>query len=287
MGFKCQNCGSTKCTTEGNLYVCSICGEKISKDDLEEIQNKNEEDIRKFVERNESLFIDEDESVDVLVDRIAEIKKTLTSDINTVTRSMKESIIAELENVIQSKLPEFTLNKAESGKFTVDEVLKRSNDIDDYRVLAFLVRNNVEDNLINKFKVRHENKNFLISFQRYLDFCKKYQDENGNQPYKGLSMPIKPITYKTDENGDFILDSKGKRIAKDIEMPLEIRFIKAGLTYGDAKKATKYWLKTNLFIHPSPENNAKIENDSKTQPMNSLFNEMVSFFRDKGLLTIE
>ena len=97
MGFKCQNCGSTKCTTEGNLYVCSICGEKISKDDLEEIQNKNEEDIRKFVERNESLFIDEDESVDVLVDRIAEIKKTLTSDINTVTRSMKESIIAELK----------------------------------------------------------------------------------------------------------------------------------------------------------------------------------------------
>ena len=56
MKFKCQNCGSTKYKTNGNMLICTVCGESIDKSEMADVLFKQQASIDAFVAENDKLF---------------------------------------------------------------------------------------------------------------------------------------------------------------------------------------------------------------------------------------
>ena len=88
MKFKCQNCGSTKYKTNGNMLICTVCGEGIDKSEMADVLFKQQASIDAFVAENDKLFSinfnDESLTKEYIEQLICDVKDSLNQqqDVN-------------------------------------------------------------------------------------------------------------------------------------------------------------------------------------------------------------
>lgn len=111
--------------------------------------------------------------------RIAEgISKNRRATVETVLEYVKgqfdefgKTIANELDERIQELLPLQDAAKVENTeklKVTAESLIANAQDDDDYVMAAARIYSNVEDNLIHKFNLWHEDERFLIDYREYL-----------------------------------------------------------------------------------------------------------------------
>ena len=196
---------------------------------------------------------------------------------------MQDIIKMSIDERIQELLPLYELDSKKDA-VTAKSLIKKAKSDDDYIMGAALIYSNVEETLIYNFGLEHRDKRFVIGYGEYLQLAesakigdrfllKRYNHDTGE-----LDV-FPPHVLETDDNGDPL----------NVEMPPIIRFIKAGLSASDAKKAAEYWTVLNKIRHKSPDN---------VSYLNRLFEELgtskreylmqaLEFYKDYGLYTKE
>lgn len=233
---------------------------------IEEIQNLREEVSKLAENQNTDTVLDE---IDNLRREFEETKKSnsaaymdaLKEMMRSVEKALQESMDGKLETIksmiessynekAQDQLPLYEKAKDEvlkELKLTTDIMLEKAETDDDFAGVAGILFSNVENNLINKFKVPHAGKDFYMTIEEFNEYIEKLNPE--------VKYPFKPRFIKV----------KGFEDDSMVEMPLEIRFMKAGLEQDEAIKVAKDWSLLNKFRHRSEEN---------TQSLHDILNKL-------------
>lgn len=239
-----------------------------SKDEetIEEIQNLREEVSKIAENQNTDTVLDEIDNLrkefeeakmsnsqvymDALKKMIKDIEKTLGESMDGKLEAIKSMIESSYNEKAQDKLPLYEKAKDEvlrQLKLTTDIMLEKAETDDDFAGVAGILFSNIENNLINKFNVPHAGKDFYLTLDEFNQYIGKLNPE--------VKYPFKPRFIKV----------KGFDDGTVVEMPVEIRFMKAGLDQNEAIKAAKDWSLLNKFRHRSEEN---------TQSLNDILNKL-------------
>lgn len=176
-----------------------------SDDDGETV--KLREDIQKFQteilkKMSEEIEAAEARSKDASERKITEqIENNRRATVSTVMQYINEqldefgkSLSSELDEKIQEMLPlrdgaqESTVD---SLTLTAENIISNATTDDNYVPAAAMIYSNVEDNLIHKFGLMHENEKFLIDFRDYMKIVERARIGN------------RYLLKKRNENGSF------------------------------------------------------------------------------------
>lgn len=265
--------------------------------DEEDDADKLRDDMQKFQSEifkkmNDEIAASEARSKDANEKKIAEqIENNRRATVSTVMQYINEqldefgkSLSSELDEKIQEMLPlRDGAGEPEVGNsaLTAENIIINAKNDDDYVPAASMIYSNVEDNLIHKFKLMHEDKKFLIKYDEYLDiverakigkrFLLKKRNDNG------LFTIFMPRVYKENAIGEPLI----------VEALPVVRFMQAGLNAEDAWRASEIWTTLNRIRHKSDENTAKLdelfEKENVTQKEYLL--SALKFYKENGLYT--
>lgn len=266
-----------------------------SDDDGETV--KLREDIEKFQteilkKMSEEIAAAEARSKDASERKITEqIENNRRATVSTVMQYINEqldefgkSLSSELDEKIQEMLPlrdgaqESTVD---SLTLTAENIISNATTDDDYVPAAAMIYSNVEDNLIHKFGLMHENEKFLIDFRDYMKIAERARIGNRYLLKKrndnGSFTTFMPRVYKGNDNGEpSVVES----------LPI-VRFMQAGLNAEDAWYASEIWTTLNRIRHKSDENKAKLNafftKEGTTQKEYLL--SALEFYKENGLYT--
>lgn len=259
---------------------------KSYQDDLDRLQNEIFAKLSEEIAASELRNRTENER------RIAEgISKNRRATVETVLEYVKgqfdefgKTIANELDERIQELLPLQDAAKAENTgklKVTAESLIANAQDDDDYVMAAARIYSNVEDNLIHKFDLWHEDERFLIDYREYLSIAantvigNKYLLKHKNP--NGSYSVAEPRVYEKDSEGN----------PKVVEMFPIVRFIKAGLSPVEAKCASTFWMMLNKIRHKSDENAEKVREilSQRNVSKQEYLLAGLKFFKEKGLYT--
>lgn len=222
---------------------------------IEEIQNLREEVSKIAENQNTDTVLDEIDNLrrefeetkklnsqaylDELKEMMSNIEESLQKSVDGKLETIKSMIESSYIEKSQDQLPLYEKAKDEvirELKLTTDFMLEKAETDDDFAGIAGILFSNVENNLINKFNVPHAGKDFFMTIDEFNEYIEKLNSE--------VKYPFKPrfIKLKDHEEGTIV------------EMPLEIRFMKAGLDQAQAINTAKDWSLLNKFRHRSEEN---------------------------------
>lgn len=266
-----------------------------SNDDGETV--KLREDIQKFQSEilkkmSEEIAAAEARSKDASERNITEqIENNRRATVSTVMQYINEqldefgkSLSSELDEKIQEMLPlrdgaqESTVD---SLTLTAENIISNATTDDDYVPAAAMIYSNVEDNLIHKFGLMHENEKFLIDFRDYMKIVERARIGNRYLLKKrndnGSFITFMPRVYKENDNGEPSI----------VEALPIVRFMQAGLNAEDAWYASEIWTTLNRIRHKSDENKAKLNaffaKEGTTQKEYLL--SALKFYKENGLYT--
>lgn len=258
---------------------------------------KLREDIEKFQteilkKMSEEIAAAEARSKDASERKITEqIENNRRATVSTVMQYINEqldefgkSLSSELDEKIQEMLPlrdgaqESTVD---SLTLTAENIISNATTDDDYVPAAAMIYSNVEDNLIHKFGLMHENEKFLIDFRDYMKMVERARIGNRyllkKRNENGSFTTFMPRVYKENDNGEpSVVES----------LPI-VRFMQAGLNAEDAWYASEIWTTLNRIRHKSDENKAKLNafftKEGTTQKEYLL--SALKFYKENGLYT--
>lgn len=266
-----------------------------SDDDGETI--KLREDIQKFQaeilkKMSEEIAAAEARSKDASERKITEqIENNRRATVSTVMQYINEqldefgkSLSSELDEKIQEMLPLRDGAKdsaVDSLTLTAENIISNAENDDDYVPAAAMIYSNVEDNLIHKFGLMHENEKFLIDFREYMKIVERARIGNRYLLKKrndnGSFITFMPRVYKENDNGEPSI----------VEALPIVRFMQAGLNAEDAWYASEIWTTLNRIRHKSDENKAKLDSffakEGTTQKEYLL--SALKFYKENGLYT--
>ncbi len=266
-----------------------------SDDDCETV--KLREDIEKFQteilkKMSEEIAAAEARSKDASERKIIEqIENNRRATVSTVMQYINEqldefgkSLSSELDERIQEMLPlRDGAREAEVGNLalTAESIILNAKNDDDYVPAAAMIYSNVEDNLIRKFGLMHEDKKFLIKYDEYLDIVERARIGNRYLLKKrnddGSFTAFAPRVYKENAGGEPLI----------VESLPVVRFMQAGLSAEDAWRASGIWTTLNRIRHKSDENMAKLDElfgkENVTQKEYLL--SALKFYKENGLYT--
>lgn len=256
---------------------------------------KLREDIEKFQteilkKMSEEIAAAEARSKDASERKITEqIENNRRATVSTVMQYINEqldefgkSLSSELDEKIQEMLPlrdgaqESTVD---SLTLTAENIISNATTDDDYVPAAAMIYSNVEDNLIHKFGLMHENEKFLIDFRDYMKIVERARIGNRyllkKRNENGSFTTFMPRVYKENDNGEpSVVES----------LPI-VRFMQAGLNAEDAWYASEIWTTLNRIRHKSDENKAKLNafftKEGTTQKEYLL--SALKFYKENGL----
>lgn len=205
---------------------------------LDEIDNLRVETM-KAIKESKNPCID----IKPILDEISVFEDKVSKKIDSSITVIKDILENNSDESRQRDIPLYETAKEgwlKELKLTTSLQLDKAQSDDDFAGVAGLVFSNVEYNLINKFKIPHKGKCFYMSEGEFdeLTSTLKIGDK---YMFKSAFCP-KPV----DNDGN-------------VEMPVEIRFIKCGLTLEEAFQAAKDWTVLNKFRHRSDENSEKLK----------------------------
>ena len=266
-----------------------------SDDDGETV--KLREDIQKFQaeilkKMSEEIAAAEARSKDASERKITEqIENNRRATVSTVMQYINEqldefgkSLSSELDEKIQEMLPLRDGAKdsaVDSLTLTAENIISNAENDDDYVPAAAMIYSNVEDNLIHKFGLMHENEKFLIDFREYMKIVERARIGNRYLLKKrndnGSFITFMPRVYKENDNGEPSI----------VEALPIVRFMQAGLNAEDAWYASEIWTTLNRIRHKSDENKAKLNafftKEGTTQKEYLL--SALKFYKENGLYT--
>ena len=167
-------------------------------------------------------------------------------------------------------------------KITAEVCIDRAENEDGLVPAASIIYSNVEDNLINKFGVRHEGGKFVMGYGEYLKAADSLSAPDGTFVLKRYNREkrcyvlVPPVIINTGREG-------GPDI---VEMPPVIRFLNAGLNISAALQARDYWRFFNKIRHKAPESGAYLKDKfaNFAQEKGYLVSAL-EFFKAHGLYT--
>ena len=238
--------------------------------DEDRIIRFNEEMYRRFAEENGNIR-----------NELAAVVAQLTAQLEEFGRS----IVSEIDERIQEKLPLQDAAKDDHLRtlnVTAEFLIAHAKNDDDLVPPAAMLYSNVEDNLIHKFGLMHKDQKFLIDYNEYLKIVETAQYEGRNllkrRNRDGSIAVLQPRVYSTKTDGTPDL----------VEMFPVVRFIKAGLSVQDAKKASDIWTTLNRMRHKSDENNMLLRQQFEAEGVSrkDYLLDAVEFFKQRGLYTM-
>ncbi len=209
---------------------------------------------------------------------------TVMQYINEQLDEFGKTISSELDEKIQEMLPlrdgaqESTVD---SLTLTAENIISNATTDDDYVPAAAMIYSNVEDNLIHKFGLMHENEKFLIGFRDYIKIVERAKIGNRyllkKRNENGLFTTFMPRVYKEDENGEPLI----------VEALPVVRFMQAGLDAENAWKASEMWTVLNRIRHKSDENKRKLDSlfEKENLSQKEYLLSVLKFFKENGLYT--
>lgn len=200
---------------------------------------------------------------------IEQLDKKMTDKLDSSLKEIR-SIVENAQN--RSPSNEKAKEGVETLKSTTDFLLGKAELDDDYSIIAGPISSNVEENLINKFNVPHKGKDFYMPKEEFDELSKTLMC--AGEPIFKDSFKCKYLKYP-------------KMVGTYVEMPPEIRFIKAGLSVEEACKAAKDWVLINKLKHRSEENDRYIEKTLAAMKMTKkeFLLHVIDTFRKFGLYT--
>ena len=190
--------------------------------------------------------------------------------------SIRSRLIKDKEEPEKEAVPAADGNAPTSGDATAHAPAAHRTQDDagvDWVMKAAAIQSNVEENLITKFQLPHEKTRFVIDYAEYLKLAEAMLPNEVRFP-RGID---KLHVLSSDRDGNPL----------KIEMTPLVRFVKAGLPAGEAKKAAQIWRVLNCIRHKSPENVGYLRNyfDTPGMTMENFMSDALDCYRKYGLYT--
>jgi len=233
---------------------------------LDEIDNLRVETM-KAIKESKNPCID----IKSILDEISGFEDKVNKKIDSSITVIKDILENNADENRQRDIPLYETAKEEwlkELKLTTDLQLDKAQSDDDFAGVAGLIFSNVEYNLINKFKIPHKGKHFYMSKEEFNELTSTLK-VGDKYMFKNTFCP-KPI----DNDGN-------------VEMPVEIRFIKSRLTPEEAFQAAKDWTVLNKFRHRSDENSEMLKKilDERRMTKKEFLEYVIDSFRKLGIFT--
>lgn len=255
MQKRCQNCGNTKLYDDGKYYICEFCGEKISKESLDEITNENNKFINDYINRNEKLFSLDFNDDSLTKDELYKLAKEIKEDINKQQddnlKTVKEGILTDIYEKIYSFLPErHGINDINDDNGDFISKLNKCNDLDDLFEKGNTLRRLIEKSFYNvKFKNQplFENKKgkAAITKEKYIEFI-DYLLTNGKINKDDANYYKERVINNKIE---LIKNDRSNRISAD----MGFKFLSLGLKKSEISKSYRIWKLLNACSHSGTE----------------------------------
>ena len=292
---RCIKCGSTYLKLQGDMYYCTTCRNSFPAEIIKEHESSVKNRINEGLELNKrilysrigpvltpeemkeyisSLIVDlKQSSIDdkkeyeellkkIMEDFINETKDDIKTQLQEAVEDIQDTIIEKLDMLYSKDNPKI---KAVAD-LTTSEILETAKSIEDYSILAFIIRNRVESELLTNKTMSN---GFYVSSEEYDALMDNYDVDPSNYNKK----------YDV-YNGGYML-------------PVILRFRIFGLDKIQSKYAFNYWKKCNLFIHDGTsakntreifQNGIKLD-DGINYNIHDFFKKIIEFFRETKLYT--
>ena len=200
-----------------------------------------------------------------------ELATELSEQLGDKMQELQESIDERLQELLPLK-EQAKEEYLKTLKVTAGFLIDHAADELGLASAAGMIYTNIEENLIKKFRLRYENKKFVMDYDVYRSLA---EDAPGLlNRYDTLS----PTVVREDDYGEPEL----------VEMPPQVRFYEAGLDISDSLTAREYWCFLNKLRHKSPENDAFLRRKFLNFAQEKKYlADALTFFRAHGLYTKE
>ena len=214
-----------------------------------------------------------------------ELAADISSQIGDKMQEMQDSIADSIEEKFVELMPLREKAREEyfkNLKITAEVCIDRAENEDGLVPAAAIIYSNVEDNLINKFGVRHEGGKFVMGYGEYLKAAESLSAPDGTFVLKRYNREkrcyvlVPPVIINTGRDGG----------PQTVEMPPVIRFLNAGLNISAALQARDFWRFLNKIRHKAPESGAYLKDKfaNFAQEKGYLVSAL-EFFKAHGLYT--
>lgn len=221
---------------------------------------------------------------DALEENRAQLLDAVMAQIKGELDTFGKSISSEIDEKIQDMFPLQDNAKEDAVKeikVTAQFLIDNAADDDALIAPAAMIYSNVEETLMKKFHLPHENKKFIIDYHEYLLIVDKAKI--GDRYLLKIRRPdgtydiFQPRPVSRDRNGSPIM----------VEMVPIVRFIKAGLPPVEAKKASDIWTVLNRIRHKSVENETALRDffEALGRTRKEFLTGALDFYRENGLYT--
>lgn len=186
----------------------------------------------------------------------------------------KDTLLAGLDEKMQAMIPDPAPSEPKRHDFSAEGLIRDAVKDSDLVAAAAVIYTNVEDNLINSFGLEHRNKKFLISYAEYLELADS-ATVNGAFILKYGNEPLRANVIEQDPDGKPTI----------VEMLPVVRYLKAGLSPEDAKRAEEIGTVINKIRHPSPENKRFLTQffGRRSESMKKYLANALAFLKSKNL----
>ena len=251
--------------------------------------NALEEDLKKYGDAqvdDKSDFTDiKREIEEAFAERLAEnsanlqerIESAISTKVSEEAALWKDTLLAGLDERLQNAEKSEKMQSAVPDH-SAETLIRDAQKDTDYVLAASLIYTCVEDRLINDFHLLHRNKKFVIPYTEYLELADT-ATINGEYVLKRKTVngyePLEANVEETYADGS----------PKLVEMFPIVRYLKAGLSAEEAKRAEKISVVINKIRHPSPENKAILQKFFIREKQNKkeFMLEALEFLKEKKL----
>lgn len=251
---------------------------------MKEISNShNDSRIDNILEEISRLKSQLEERNAISPDKYINQNEELLNALETRLKNKIDSEFSTIKSIIENNIDESNQNtiplyesareeRLKNLKLTTDLQLDKAEGDDDFAAVAGLIYSNVENNLINTFKIPHKEKCFYMSKEEF-DYLSSSLLSNDKEIFKDSYKP-RYLEFK-DLPGEYV------------EIPVEFRFIKAGLNTKNAIQAAKDRTVLNKLRHRSEENAEKLKNilDNRNMTKKEFLKYVLDYYRELKLYT--
>ena len=250
--------------------------------------NSLEENLKKYgetqVDKTNDFNALKGEIEQALADRLAEnsadlqekIESVISEKVSEEASMWKDTLLAGLDERLQNA--EKSEKPQTATEYSAESLISGAQKEMDYVLAASMIYTCVEERLIKEFHLQHQNKKFVIPYTEYLELADT-ATINGEYILKRKTIngyePLQANVEETYNDGT----------PKLVEMFPVVRFLKAGLSPIDAKRAEKISVVINKIRHNSPENQEFLQRffAREKKKKKEFLLEALEFLKEKNL----
>ena len=250
--------------------------------------NSLEENLKKYGETQADKTNDfnalKGEIEQALADRLAEnsadlqekIESVISEKVSEEASMWKDTLLAGLDERLQNT--EKSEKPQTATEYSAESLISGAQKEMDYVLAASMIYTCVEERLIKEFHLQHQNKKFVIPYTEYLELADT------------ATIDGEYILKRKTINGYETLQANVEETYNDgtpklVEMFPVVRFLKAGLSPIDAKRAEKISVVINKIRHNSPENQEFLQRffAREKKKKKEFLLEALEFLKEKNL----